>query len=229
MSTTLVPMSYREFKRRVNHNTKILKEALSKDEPLIGILSKLYTYTTKPDELHSSVIIRNAHDMLPAAYLGLLVNVHNNGVDAYEVTKSNEIVFYELKTSEIRSSLVWKGPRGGLNIGDHSDKNKTSAVTSYLSASYSFSTEQIINSKRMKTILLVCDTDGPDGYFDAWELDGDTVVDYYINGRTGQVDIKFGSFMKNGRRSKTVVPLLGIEKWKEQVGARAPTRSIGVY
>lgn len=229
MSATVAKMSRREFARRVNHNTRILKAALATKESLINILPKLYTYTTEPGKLHSSVIIRNAHDMLPAAYLGLLVNVHNNGVDAYEVDKNGVLIFYELKTSEVPSDLIWKGAQGGLYLGNSAKKSQTVGLTSHLHASYQFTTEAIINSKRMRTILMVCDTNGEDGYFDAWELDGDIVVDHYIKGRTGNITIKLGSFMKNGHRATTVVPLRGFEDWREEVAAKAPRKVIESY
>lgn len=215
-------MSYRTFRRRVAHNTKILKEAIARDEALINILPKLYTWTTKPGELHSSVIVRNAHDMLPAAYLGLLVNIDANGIDAYSVKTDGTVVYYELKTSEIRSSKIWKGPQGGLYIGNPANKNLYKGITSAMSAMYSALSEKVLESKRMKTILLVCDTDGSDGYFDAFELEADVIMDKICN-RIGSVKIPLGSFINSGARAKTVVEVEGFDNWRNRIRNAAPT------
>lgn len=217
--------SYEMFRHRVDYNTEVLKEALRTKTSLIKILPELYTWTNEPNTLHSSVIMRNAHDMLPAAYLGLLVNINANGIDGFEMLPTGECIHNELKTSEIDGSRVWQGPRGGLNIGGHMKKSEKVCVTSALNGSY-----HIIKngaSKNMNTILCVCDTSGPDGYFDAWEIDGDTVM-HYFRSRTGKIDIKLGSFMKMGRRSKTVVPMVGYDAWAEKMRKAAPVRRIGV-
>lgn len=217
-------MSYRTFRRRVAHNTSVLKTAIANGDALITILPKLYTWTSKPGELHSSVLVRNAHDMLPAAYLGLLVNIDANGIDAYSVKYDGTVVYYELKTSEIRSSKIWQGPQGGLYIGVPGNKNKYSGVTSAMGARYGDLTENVLESKRMKTILLVCDTDGSDGYFDAFELAPDTIMDK-INGRVGSVHIKLGSFINSGVRAKTVVNVEGFENWRNRIRNSAPVYS----
>jgi hypothetical protein len=224
MDMVMDMMSYSTFRRRVRHNTAVLQEALDEGKPLITIISDLYTWTTAPGELHSSVLIRNAHDMLPSAYLGLLPNIQANGIDAFRVNNDGQLIEYELKTAEIRSSQIWKGPKGGLYTGDHRSKTTKSSVTSTLSAHYKFSTADNAATKRMKTVLLICDTDGPDGYFDAWEMDGDVIMDSYIRDRIGKVDIKLGSFMLHGRRAKTVVPLKGFGAWKQEIERMAPLK-----
>jgi hypothetical protein len=219
-------MSYSTFRRRVRHNTAVLRDALAQGKPLISIVSELYTWTTGPGELHSSVLIRNAHDMLPAAYLGLLPNIQPNGIDAYQVTADGQRMEYELKTAEIRGDQVWQGPNGGLYLGDHTAKNKRIAVTSSLNAKYNLHTAGNAETKRMRTVLLICDTSGPDGYFDAWELDGDTIMQEHIRDRIGTIQIKLGSFMLRGRRAKTVVLLRGFDDWRAEIAARAPRRQL---
>jgi hypothetical protein len=226
MDMIMSTMSYSTFRRRVRHNTEVLRTALAKGKPLITIVPDLYTWTTVPGELHSSVLIRNAHDMLPAAYLGLLPSIQANGIDAFKILSSGELLEYELKTAEIRSDQVWKGVRGGLYIGNHINKSLFKGVTSALNAKYNFHSEENLQSKRMRTVLMICDTSGNDGYFDAWEMAGDDVMDY-INGRVGQVQIMLGGFMRLGKRANTVVSLKGFDAWKSEVEIKAPVRIIG--
>lgn len=221
-------MNYQTFRTRVNHNTKVLSEALDTNQPIITILPKLYTWTTTPeDNLHSSILMRKAHDLLPAAYLGLLVNVEATGIDAFKMTNKNEIIPYELKTSEIGSKAIWRGVRGGFYTGTNVRSTTKVAVSSYLSAAYNFHTKENHNVKRIKTVLLTSDTDGYDGYFDAWELDGNIIIDKYVKKRTGTVTVKLSSFMIHGSRAKTTVPLEGYKKWKTRVFKNAPTKLKG--
>lgn len=220
-------MSYSTFRRRVRHNTAVLRDALASGRSLITIIPELYTWTTAPGELHSSILIRNAHDMLPSAYLGLLPNIQSNGIDAFRVTADGQLIQYELKTAEICGDKVWKGPRGGLYLGDNRSKTTKIGVTSSLNASYNLRTIGNAATKRMRTVLMISDTSGADGYFDAWELDGDTIMDEYIGDRIGQLDIKLSSFMLHGRRASTVVPLRGFEDWKAEIAVRAPLKLTG--
>lgn len=217
-------MKYGAFRRRIRHNTAVLKKALDQREKLITILPNLYTMTTGPGELHSSVMIRNAHDILPSAFIGALASINANGTDAYQITPNDEEIQIELKTSEIDSRKVWKGVRGGLYTGKCNSKASKVAVTSHLNASYQFDSEAIKNEKRVKTVLIVCDTASEiDTYFDAWEIDGNILVDEYLHNKTTAA-IKLGSFMLHGKRAKTVVDLEGIDTWKKRVGANAPIK-----
>jgi hypothetical protein len=215
-------ITYKEFRKRVNHNNKVLQQALASGQSLITILPDLYTMTSKPGELHSSTLMRNAHDMLPAAYYGALANLDNNGADAYVKHHNGEEIKIEFKTSEIDSRKVWQGPRGGLYIGKQNKSSDRTAVTSVLCASYAMHTDSIKQAKKIKTVLMICDVAGADGYFDAWEMDGDIVLNKYLHDKGYKADIKLGSFMKHGRRARTVVPLLGIEKWTANVRPNAP-------
>lgn len=214
-------LSYKEFRRRVNHNTNVLQLALANGENLIHILPRLYTMTSKPHELNSSILIRNAHDMLPAAYYGALANLNNNGADAFMVKPDHEHIKIEFKTSEIDSRKVWQGIRGGLYTGKANTKASRTTITSALVASYCLHTESIKQAKKIKTVLMISDT-AADGYFDAWEMDGETVVKGYLHDKSFNATIKLGSFMKNGKRAKTVVPLIGLEAWSDKVREHAP-------
>lgn len=216
--------NYRTFRRRVEHNTKVLKKALRRGQTLTNILDKLYTWTTKPGELHTSVILRNAHDIIPAAYLGLLVNIEPTGVDAFKMDSKNKCIQYELKTTEIRGKKIWQGVKGGLYIGNPMSKSKYSGITSDMTASYNCLSANTLHSKHIKTVLMVCDTDGTqDGYFDAWELEGNTIAKHLKHkfNRTS-VTISLGTFMREGKRSNTVVKLEGFQNWKNRIKSMAP-------
>jgi len=233
-SVNSLNMTYSEFKRRVDHNTTVLKKAIAEKEKLIRFTPDLYTMTTEPGELHSSILFRKGPDLLPSVYYGALANVESTGVDAYKITATGDIINLEFKTSEIDSKKVWKGQGNGLYVGkSNSDRDKIT-VTSKLCASYSMLTSSIQEAKRIKTVLMVCDTSSDselDTYFDAWEIDGNIIVDKYFkkNQTTGKdkpkinkATIKLGSFMKHGVRAETVIPLEGIENWKRRVSKFAP-------
>jgi hypothetical protein len=214
-------MTYREFRKRVNHNTAVLRKALETGQSLITILPDLYTMTSKPGELHSSTLMRNSHDMLPAAYYGALANLDNNGADAYVISPKGDETKIEFKTSEIDSRKIWQGPRGGLYIGKQNTPSDRTGVTSVLCASYALHTDSIKQAKKIKTVLMICDIAGTDGYFDAWEMDGDTVLNNYLHNKGHKADIKLGSFMKHGRRARTLVALRGVESWMADVRTNA--------
>lgn len=208
------------FAEKVNHNTAMLHSAIQSGRTIVSILSELHTLSNRPGELHSSVLMRNAHDIIPAAYLGLLASVNTNGVDAYHIGADGTVTEYELKTAEVRGHQIWKGPRGGLRVGEFGRTSKSCGVTSYLNAKYDITNN--LHSKNLKTALLVCDTDGPDGYFDAWELDG-SIVMRRLNERTGSLSIKLGTFMRYGRQANTVVPVRGYDDWAREIRRNADT------
>ena len=118
----LNPITYKEFRKRVNHNTTVLKAALACKENLVNILPRLYTMTSMPGELNSRTLIRNAHDMLPAAYYGALANLCNNGADAFVIKPDGQQIKIEFKTSEVDSRKVWQGVRAGLYTGKANNK-----------------------------------------------------------------------------------------------------------
>lgn len=212
-------MNYTEFSRRVNHNTDILKDTISKGDPVITILPKIYTWNTDPGELKSSVLLQKGHDMLPASYLGLLANTDRVGADAFKVLGNNHRIAYELKTSEVNSDLVWMGWNGGLYLGTPGATTKV-ALTSSLCATYSLHTEEIIDSKNLSTILMISDSK-VDGYIDAYELDGDTIISYINRTENRKRTIKLGTFRKNGWNADTVVELTGFMEWKRSIMHKA--------
>lgn len=220
-------VSYDEFTRRVAHNTAVFKNALETDTHLVDVCSQLYTMTSEPGGLTFSILIRNLHDIIPSVFLGALASVNNNGVDAYIIHADGTVECLEIKTAEINSASVWRGPKGGLYLGKGTAITQKCALTSYINASYNCQTVENMHSKNMRTILLFSDTSGkyaPNTFIDAWEMKGDTIVDYLARSDCKQRTIKLGSFMKNGNRCDTVFPLMGTEQFIQQVSANAPTR-----
>tara|TARA_B110000503_G_scaffold134602_1_gene213863 strand:- start:1458 stop:2162 length:705 start_codon:yes stop_codon:yes gene_type:complete len=211
-------MDYKEFTKRVKHNTRILKHALDNDTNLVTIVSQFYTWQSAPGELHFSVLMRNLHDIIPSVFLGALANLDNNGIDSFIVNADNTVEHLEMKTSEIASKKVWKGALGGLCVGIGAGRTQRQAITSALSASYNCHTHENLLSKNMRTVLFITDTDNlvtSNTYIDAWELSGEAVIEYLQLSTVKKRDIKFSSFMKNGFKAKTVVPLVGFEKLKK--------------
>ncbi len=218
-------MNYRTFRHRVNHNTKVLKTAIAEGRPIVSILGDLYTWCSKPGELHSSVIMRNAHDLIPAAYLGLLANMSKNGTDAFDVDKNNNVIHCELKTAEIRSRTIWKGKRGALYIGNLTTKQDKQQVSSMLTAKYKFSKNTNRSTKYMRTIFMVCDTDGPDGYIDAYEMSGQPLINFLNKStKSNVILIKLCAFMNQGKKAKTTVPLEGYNVWAKKIAETAPLK-----
>jgi hypothetical protein len=213
----------KEFNKRVKHNEKILKHALKNKICLSDILSKLYTWQSEPGELHFSVLLRNSYDIIPSAYLGALANINNNGIDAFIMHEEDDIEGVEIKTSEINSSKIWKGKKGGLYVGIGHTENQRSTLASRLEASYSLHTYENLESKNMRTVIFISDTNNTNTYIDAWEMDGGTVVDYLKRTDSITRTIKLGSFMKCGKRADTKVKLEGFEKFKARMLKTVPT------
>jgi len=205
-------MQHNEFIKRIKHNTDVLNHALDNKLNLVSVAHKLYTYQSEPETLHFSVLMRNLHDIIPSAYLGALANLDNNGIDAFIVDNKDNLTHLELKTCEIASAKVWKGKRGGLYTGIGARKSQRSSLRSSISASYTCHTKSNLLTKNMRTVLFISDTDNTltdNTFLDAWELDGDAVIDYLQLSDCKKRDIKLGSFIKRGFRAKTVSPLLG--------------------
>ena len=212
-------MDYITYEARTVYNTLVLKNALERDIPLTAILHELYTWDSEPGETHFHVLMRNAHDIIPAAFLGVLASTNNNGVDAYSIDEDGKVTEIEIKTSEIDSSNIWKGREGGLYVGLQNNTDRRAAITSRMAASYTCHSDANKLSKNMRTVFMITDTNDSHTYIDAWELDGAAVMEYLHLSKNKYRSIKFGSFRKNGRRSETVVPLESFDNWKERISA----------
>lgn len=214
-------VTYTTFKTRVEYNTQVLLDALEQDLPLCAILHKVYTWEYEPGEAHFSILMRNAHDIIPSLFLGVLANCDNNGIDAFEIQEDESVIEIEIKTSEVRSNKIWSGPQGGLYTGIQNTKTRRAALTSGLAASYTCHTEANKLSKNMRTVFMMTDTNGPNTYIDAYELEGEAVLKYLNLSDCKSRGIKLGSFMKEGRRCKTAVELEGFENFRDRIGRTA--------
>ena len=213
-------MDYCEFDKRVRHNTRVLKKALKDGVNVVSIAPQFYTWGNKPGELHASILMKNLHDIIPSAFLGVLASTAANGADGYEVSPDNTITLVELKTGSIASSTVWKGERGGLYVGHENTKDRRCAISSRLCASYNLKTEGNLESKKIRTVIFVSDTDDlittlP--FIDAWEMRGDDIGEYLRRSDNTNRTIKLGSFMKKGARCQTTVKLPGFHKLQERL------------
>ena len=202
-------MNYQEYQKRVEHNTKLFTECFANNDSIFCLLDKIYTWEYAPGEMHFSKIMRNAHDIIPSLYLGLLASTENNGADAYEVNEQDEISPVEIKTGEIATNKVWRGTKGGLYVGLENTATKRAAVTSRVTATYTLHSYDNRESKNMRTILMVADTDGPNQYIDALELPGDKVLNYLNLSDNKSRTIKVSFFLNEGWQADTVVPLKG--------------------
>ena len=220
---------YTWFKKRVDHNTRVLKKALKNGTNLTAAAVDMYTWDTEPGELHFSKLTRNLHDIIPCAFLGALANTDSNGEDGVVVQECGTTYGIEVKTSEIDATNVWKGVRGGLYVGKGQGTTQRRALTSALNAAYTCHTKANTESKNMKTYLLIADTSdslAQNSFIDAWEMDGDSIVKYLKLSEKKSRTIKLGSFMLNGQPAKTTVPLIGFDKFKEYLEESSPDRDV---
>jgi len=220
-------MNYAEFKRRVNHNTRILTNALDNDISMLMVAGQVYTWDSEPNELYDTVLMRNVWDIIPSLFLGVLAKLDATGIDAHEVQDDDTVIDIEIKTSTVNGNKVWRGPQGGLYTGIGQGVNQKAALTSTLNASYTCHSTENLLSKNMRTVLMVADTSGfhaKNTFLDAWELNGNSVVEYLGRTEAKNRTIKLGSFMKNGQQTKTVVPLAGFEQFREKLERTSPYR-----
>ena len=217
-------MTYDEFTDAVAYNKRMLEQVLAHGKNLTEVLHLLRFWNANPSP-HWTQLCMNAFDLIPSAYLGLLADISRQGTDAYRVLPDGSVEKYELKIGTIKGDCVWKGPKGGLYVGEPIE-NRYSSVTSKLTATYTIHSVSNIDRKRIKTILLISDESEADGFIDAWEMDGNTIVDQYLKERKGTLDIKLGSFMKHGKRADTLIPLEGFDAWSDRIRELAPMHRI---
>lgn len=205
-------MNNMEFRRRVDHNTSVLKKALLDGKSIISVIQDFYTLTSKPGDLHHMEIALNYMDIAPSVYLGFLPSLNASGADAVQILPNNQKVYWELKTSTINGMLVKLGSKGGLYLQkDENNPKSRISVLSYLRAKYNISSDENLASKNRKTAMLIADKDFPQfDFIDAWCMKGNDVVDI-ISGNSGQ--IKFSVFKNKGEQMKPVVDLPGYDKW----------------
>jgi len=218
-------MNYTEFTKRIEHNNQVLKHALDNDINLVSVAHKFYTYQSEPESLHFSVLMRNLHDIIPSAFIGALANLDNNGIDAFVVDADEKTTYIECKTCELASKKVWRGSKGGLYTGIGARKTQRQSIRSAISASYACHTRENLLSKNMRTILFIADTDNAlasNTFVDAWELDGTAVIKYLQLSNCKKRDIKLGSFIKEGFRTDTLVPLVGFYNLENYLRETAP-------
>lgn len=212
-------MDYREFKYRVTYNSSVIKEALDKNEKIVTVLDNLYTFDSKPKELSSLTLVRKAYDIIPACYIGALASIKSNGTDAYIVDKENNIEHLEIKTSEVIGDQIWQGPKGGIRVGANSGSDLKSA----LGANYTIQTEKIVESKKMRTVLMIADNRF-EGFIDSFEIEPSNIGNL-IEGKMKlkqSFSIGLHEFLRHGKPAESMIPMMGYYNWIDIIRKTAP-------
>lgn len=204
-------MNIKEYEKRVKHNTKVAKAAINSNgiNGLFNILDQIYTVEGKPGDYHITTLIRGGYDLIPAILLGYLPSLEINGADAIEI-KDGDMIEIEFKWSTFRSTSLWMTEKGTIYAGLENTNSRRVSLRSMVCGAYVITTEDLVHSKKRKTILLVSDAANPHNLIiDAFELDPKTVYEY-LTGWTnrGEVKtnrsrtIKLNTFMKKGKSVK---------------------------
>lgn len=215
-------LTQEEYNRRVSENTEAFISQFTNNRFEV---SSYHLSTNVKGELSVPVLIKNQHDIFAAAILGVLAIPNLTGADAIRMVNGVP-TFLELKTSYIHRSNVWKNENGTLYVGNYNNKNQRQCAESSLSASY-----HIVNNlegKDIHTVFIALDATTNE-LIGAYEMSGSKVVEYLTtNKNTGVAkitrnrSIKMSTFRKYGSGTATVVPYIGWDKWKEDVGKTAP-------
>ena len=196
-----------EYKRRVTHNTEVLKDALNKKQNLVSILDQVYTLDMEPNTIHFSLLIPKWADIIPAAFLGHLAIIEEKtGADGIRYCeKSNRFYEAEYKISTFHSSKLQVGPKGGLSIGYG---KKPTGVTSYISAAYTIHSGENLETKKRETYLCITDADNKIyNFIDFYKISGQKAYSALISSDRKKRQISLGLFRNHGERPKTVVPV----------------------
>lgn len=212
-------MDYKEFKYRVTYNSAVIKDALYKNEKIVTVIDNLYTFDSKPKELSSLTLVRKAYDIIPACYIGALASVKSNGTDAYIVDEENNIEHLEIKTSEVVGEQIWQGPKGGIRVGVNTGNDLKTA----LGANYTIQTQKIVESKKMRTVLMIADNRF-EGFVDSYEIDSNNTGNLIQEKMKlkQSFSIGFHEFLKHGKQSQSMIPMMGYYNWIDIIKKTAP-------
>lgn len=212
-------MDYKEFNYRVTYNSAVIKEALYQNKKIVTVLDDLYTFDSKPKELSSLTLVRKAYDIIPACYIGALASIKSNGTDAFIVDQDNNVEHLEIKTSEVAGDQIWQGPKGGIRVGANSGSDLKSA----LGANYTIQTERIIDSKKMRTVLMIADNRF-EGFIDSFEIEPENIGNLITEKMTLKQSFSIGlhEFLRHGKPSTSTIPMMGYNNWIDIIRKTAP-------
>jgi hypothetical protein len=198
-----------QITQRINHNTRLALNAINSGQSIFCILPFVQV-VDYDGPLHGNRIIRNINDIIPAIMLGLLPAVARHGYDAVAV-ENDEIVEYELKISSFKAQQVWAGSQGALYIGLENIPARRGRLASYLCGSFNISSDDCLQSKNRRTVLLIANESlPPDELFvDAYELSGNVVMKYLNKSSSRTRNIKLSAFLNYGKPKTGIVPFIG--------------------
>ena len=215
---------FNSYTSRILFNQSVLVDCIKENKKMLDYIDKVYTYDSVPGEHTSTLLGFQSHDIMPSIHLNALAVTKPSGVDAYRFHKINDKFFkepIELKSGTIRTKNAFLGKYGAIYIGNpEGDRNARTSLLSNCNASYTCHTLENVESKNMATILFLLDYE-TDLYIDAWEMDGDDIVNYLkgdpAKKRNIKRTIKMCSFMLTGEKADTFIPFVGIDEWKKDL------------
>ena len=207
--STQMNLTPEQITQRIDHNTRLALNAINSGQSIFCILP--FVQVVDHDEpLHGNKIIRNINDIIPAIMLGLLPAVARHGYDAVAV-ENDKIIEYEIKISSFNTQQVWAGSHGALYIGLENTPARRGRLASYLCGSFNISSDDCLQSKNRRTVLLVANESLPPNelFVDAYELSGDVVMKYLNKSSKPTRNIKLGTFLNHGTPRAGIVPFIG--------------------
>lgn len=215
-------ISEQEFIRRRNSNSIELLRQLNSDtlDP-----TKFHGFDAEAGTLGRFEIASKTQDILSAALLGFLpILLTKSGIDAIRLEDEN---FYpvELKSSYTDETKFVKTKNNAIYsvtqekiINGTIDKNSTTSFKSNYNATYNIIGN--LGIKYIDTYLLIIDRK-KDMLIDCFMIPAESMK-LYLSSRkippSGHLSIKLSTFEKIGRRfSDTVIPPIGLDRWKKNL------------
>jgi hypothetical protein len=227
-------LSYDAFQERVEYNTAELVAEVGKKTPdFLDLMKRIYYANAEIGEVSSSADRSKYYtNAIPALFIGALPVFSPTGVDAITVNPDDTVEDIELKTTVINGRVqLCLGQSGQLMV---KTGKRNSNITAYMKASYSFCSDSNIVSKKMRTVLMLQDTSDGDNYIDAYEMSGDSVINYLMSATKNNigynqikhVKMPLSAFMLGGKRADTAVKLEGFHSWsaRQRLALRSKRR-----
>ena len=214
-------ISVEEYKRRVEENTKEYNRQSAQGQ---FDLRQYHGFDTLARKATKCVLMKKPADILCAVILGFLpILTKNTGADAIRL---DGIIFtpVELKSSFTDESKFIKTDRGtiysaspGRIVNNTISPNNVTNLKSCYNATYSI--KDNISLKGIDTYLVVLDSRNDD-VIDCFCIPAEKMVAYFNSRKvaaSGNLQIKLAEFMNLGKQFNTVIPMIGFEKWREQL------------
>lgn len=219
-------ISVDEYKRRVDYNTQVLHDTINRNENLLHILDKVYTYDKTPNSVHFSLLCPKWADIIPAAFLGHLAIIdEKTGADGIRYCdEKQEFIETEYKVTTFHSEKLAVGVKGGMSIGYG---KKPTGISSYISATYTIHSDGNLNTKNRETYLCITDANcTTHDFIDFYKLEGDKALSALVRSDKKKRQISFGHFRNDGERVQTVAPVVTWDLFEaDQIRKKHPVAS----